>query len=148
MEELGGFRLHQIGLHWFTFHLQTVQSWVVVSGGQSYLALVRSEIKMVRVAVADRPRYAALPVLCGWSWQRSLAVLTVTITVLARGPREHVVLVVKGGRETPSLSVGLVPPHLVGRVSEADHSRLPSLQDVLQSSAKLIVEDPSLQSTI
>ena len=43
VKELGGFWLHQICLHWFTFHLERVQSRVVVSGGERYLALVRSE---------------------------------------------------------------------------------------------------------
>ena len=69
VKELGGFWLHQIGLHWFTFHLKTVQSRVVVSGGQSYLALVRSEIKMVRRTVPDLQgswSYLSCVLAAGW----------------------------------------------------------------------------------
>ena len=64
-----------------------------------------------------------------------LTVLTVTVTVvplatlLARGPGGG------GHRSCSCLGVALIPPHLVGRVSEAHHSGLSSLQDVLQRSA-------------
>ena len=86
VKELGGFWLHQICLHWFTFHLESVQSWIVVSGGESYLALVRSEIKMIRICLRSDLGILALPVLCGGRGKRSLTVLTVTITVLSLAP--------------------------------------------------------------
>ena len=53
VKELGGLWLHQIGLHWFTFHLEAIESWIVVSGGESYLALVRSETNIISIGSAQ-----------------------------------------------------------------------------------------------